>query len=377
MPIYRTSEKNADGVYKYRVRVNYTDDAGKHHALTRICWGLRAARDLERSLLADIKKKPARGAEGVTVRELWDIFCEKHGPEVRASTLRGYAMRMGHVLSYLGDVPVTRLTPRMLEEWKTRVLREDLSPSTREGIFRSFSSVLRFAVRMDYISYNPLDKVTPFRDPDFRKKEMQVYTPEQFRRFISEGRNIALEKGGQSWDCWVFFLIAYLTGAREGEILALRWPRISGNVMRIKKSISRDPGGGSWSETPPKNRSSIRDIAMPAALVNVLEHHKECQREKISPWSEDGFVLGYSKPLPTSALIRFKGLCAARAGLPEIRIHDFRHSHASLLINAGVNPLVVSKRLGHSTVTQTLETYAHLFPDREGDALRALETAFP
>ncbi len=170
----------------------------------------------------------------------------------------------------------------------------------------------------------------------------------------------------------MFFNIAFYTGARKGEIHALKWSDIKGNVMYIRRSISQKVKGNDV-ETPPKNKSSYRDLIMPIPLMNVLKEHKARQKATAGDkFSEDFRICGGIRPLRDTSVENKNIAFAKAANLPHIRIHDFRHSNASALVNEGINIKEISRRLGHSTVEQTWNTYSHLYPREEERAVEVL-----
>lgn len=111
---------------------------------------------------------------------------------------------------------------------------------------------------------------------------------------------------------------------------------------------------------------------MPA--LDALNEHKKRQQEASPWWKSSGLILGYSRPHSISFYTTAKDKAATAAGLPIIRIHDFRHSHASFLINNNINILEVVHRLGHASTTQTLQVYAHLFPNDENKVIKLLDS---
>ena len=128
----------------------------------------------------------------------------------------------------------------------------------------------------------------------------------------------------------------------------------------------------SYEITTPKNKSSYRNVLMPMNLVKMLwEHQKRCKEEY--GYRSDWFVFGGEEPLSDQTIRRRLNEYADKAGVKRIRVHDIRHSHASLLINKGQNILIVSQRLGHSDVTQTLNTYSHLMPNVQKQIINALD----
>ena len=170
---------------------------------------------------------------------------------------------------------------------------------------------------------------------------------------------------------YVFFCIAYYTGMRKGEINALRWSDLDGATLHVRRSVNCKTKGEAVVETPPKNKSSYRDLQMPAPLLAVLNEHKTRQQQD-KRWQTDWRVCGGPDCLRDTTIDKYNTTFAKLAGLPHIRIHDFRHSHASLLCNAGINIQEVSRRLGHADVQMTWNTYSHLYPQEEERALEVL-----
>lgn len=167
----------------------------------------------------------------------------------------------------------------------------------------------------------------------------------------------------------MFFVAAFYTGMRPGEILALHWTDIDfpARLIRIRRTYSDRYGEG-----PVKTESSVRDIGIPSHLFDELQVHLRFQRS-MPGFSPDFLVCGGPSHLSVYAARNRKSSYAAAAGLPQIRLHDFRHSHASLLVNNGINIQEVARRLGHSNVQVTWSTYAHLYPREEERALTVLD----
>lgn len=119
-----------------------------------------------------------------------------------------------------------------------------------------------------------------------------------------------------------------------------------GKYIWVRRSIAQKLKGRPWVETPPKNASSVRRLQMPVVLVEELEKHKEKQK-RARRWSKDIFICGGPAPIPDTTLEKANADFSAAAGVKHITIHEFRHSHASLLCNAGVNIKEIARRLGH------------------------------
>ena len=170
----------------------------------------------------------------------------------------------------------------------------------------------------------------------------------------------------------MFFNIAYYTGLRKGEIHALRWNDIDNDYLSVKHSITQKLKGKTDVETPPKNKSSIRTLQIPLPLVKILKEHKKGQMQ-LPNFSEDNRVLRDSKCLRDTTIQKRNMLYSSLAKVKTIRIHDFRHSCASLLINSGATINVVAKYLGHTKIDETLNTYSHLFKNQMNEIINIID----
>jgi len=204
---------------------------------------------------------------------------------------------------------------------------------------------------------------------------MSIYTAQEFKQYINTVKRIAAQKQKNErnlseWEYYVFFCIAFYTGLRKGEIHALKYSDIDGSLLSVDRSISQKLRGEDR-ETPPKNKASIRTIQIPLPLIQVLNEHKK-RHEKQKNFSEDYRICGGERCLRDSTLQNRNISYAMQSGLVNIRIHDFRHSHVSVLANEGINIQEIARRLGHSRVEMTWNTYSHLYPREEEKAVDVL-----
>lgn len=369
MPIYKMEGKK-NGIQKYRVRVNYVDAMGHSRQIDRVAYGNAEARALEAQLIRETKEAPP--AASLTVQALYDEYIAVKKNEVRETTIKKTETTLTiHVLPYLKDIRIAKLTAPVLQQWKSRIAQnESLSGTTRRNIYGEFRAMLNYAVKMGYLPKNPIVTVGNFKDAyaSAQKEVLHYYTADEFKRYIAAARKTAVTI--TDWGYYVFFSIAYYTGMRKGEINALKWTDIDGDIIHVTKSIVQKLKGGDR-ETPPKNKSSNRDIQMPLPLIRILEEHK-ARQQQIEYFTEDFRVCGAIKCLRDTSIENKNSEFAKAAGLPHIRIHDFRHSHASLLANEGINIQEIARRLGHSKIEMTWNTYAHLYPREEERAVQVL-----
>ena len=368
MPIYKTKEKN-DGKQKYRVVISYTTPNGEHKKKEKTAYGLPEAKAIDALLLQEVKNTTP--AVKMTVQDLFNEYINAKKHEIRETSLdKTRRILTSEVVEILGDTPIDKLNKPTLQKWKNKISERPLAIRTKKNYFKEFSGMLNWAVKMEYIPTNHLSILGNFRDASLEThtEPLHYYTSEQFQAYIKTARQTCVTLS--DWGYYVFFNIAFYTGMRKGEIHALKWSDIYNDTIHIRRSIAQKLKGADR-ETAPKNKSSIRDVKIPQPLIAILAEHQ--QRQKSDPnYSDDFRVCGGIKCLRDTTIDKRNISYAKQANLPHIRVHDFRHTHATLLINEGINIQEIARRLGHSDVQITWNTYAHLYPREEDRALEIL-----
>ena len=376
MPYYKIKGEKKDGYQKYRVVVNYTDGSGKKKTLERKVYGLAQAKEAEEALRASLAVPTETKTPALTVSGLWDLYKERRKREIRASTLaKKTSIIKTHIEPLIGKIPLSSLTKSDLTQWRTKMLEnEGIRTVMRNNAYKELRALLNFAVSENLIPANPLHGIPLFRDP-YKKtvsETIRYYTKEEFQKYIAAAKEWTEKRDDlQGWGIYVFFNLAYYTGMRKGEINALRWSDLDGNTIRVRRSISQKIKGVRITETPPKNESSVRRLQMPTPLATLLDEHRERQKGD-KRWSEEYRICGGPDVIPDTTLEKANQLFAETASIKKITIHEFRHSHASLLCNAGINIKEIARRLGHANVEITWRTYAHLYPAEEEKAIAIL-----
>lgn len=325
---------------------------------------------------------------GILVRELYNEYVKYISTRLKAGSVRSASdvLRL-FVLPDFGEREVSSLTTKDIRDWQERIIARGFGYKYKAKIYCGFTAMLNYGIKFHDLKENVVSRVGNFKNTD-RKKEMLFWSEDEFKHFYAAIDDDLFR---------VYFSFLYLTGCRKGESLALTWKDIDfvRREARINKSLNRkqkekgvieeseiplvasDLGwhitqSRSYEITTPKNKSSYRNVLMPMNLVNMLwEHQKQCKEE--FGYSADWFVFGGAEPLSDQTIRRRLNEYADKSGVKRIRVHDIRHSHASLLINKGQNILIVSQRLGHSDVTQTLNTYSHLMPNVQQQIINALD----
>ena len=387
MPVYLQNGKK-NGKKKYRVEVSYVASDGNYKKIVRTVYGSENAKDLERDLLLKIEtdgieKKP----QSMTMDEIFAEYQKAKKFEIRETTSdknhRNYNL---YVKPFLGECLISEFDSPKLQKWKNEIEHKGLALKTKNHAYSILRSIFNFAVKMDYLKTNPLLKVGNFKETltldneERRKNTMKVYAPEDFKKFISIAKQQATDvehkmNNLSEWDYYVFFNIAFFTGMRKGEIHALKWSDVRQGRIFVSRSINQKLVGGDR-ETPPKNRSSIRDFEAPAPLLKVLDEHKKRQQRVFREFSDDFRVCGALRSVRDSTLSNRLKKYALLAGVDVIKVHDFRHSSVSVLANAGINIQEIARRMGHSRVEETWNTYSHMYSREEERSTEILNKIF-
>ena len=380
MPIYKS--KNGKG---YRVEVNYTDSFGNRKKVVRQnkdTLSLKDAKQLEAQILSEINLYNQNNRDA-TMDDLYNFYTSVIKEEVKRSTLNNKnKIYRTHIAPYFANKKINKISLVDFQNWKLAIQQKGYSHEYQKDLYASFNAIINFAVKYEYINVNHLAKLGNFKCPEKINKKFQIWTKEEFDKFITVVRNKCIEYEQLSnnedlvqWAYYVMYNIMFYCGCRKGEVYALKWSDIDLNnkTLDINKSLLYKIEKGTYIISTPKTRSSVRTISMPKQLVDVLLEHKE-RYSNVYGFNDDFFVCGGCSPLTDTKLADFKNTCAKEAGIKQIRIHEFRHSHASLLINSGVNVMVIKERLGHSSTRETLDTYSHLYEKTADEAIALLES---
>lgn len=295
-----------------------------------------------------------------------------HKPAIRASSYVKYRLALDkHIIPDLGQIALQKLTPDHIQSFYAKKLKEGLKPQTVHVYHAILHRALDNAVRWKRVNHNVCDLVSL---PRARKFEIQPLTEEQAQTLIEAVKGHKLEG---------LIIIALLTGAREGELLALRWKDIdfAQSLLSIRRSVSYVSGQG-YVEEEPKTSRGRRVIPLPQIAVDVLQQHRNTQRrlrlKAGTRWVEHDLVFpnrdgGF---MNTAGLWRSFHTLLKKAGLSHIRFHDLRHSAATLLLKMGVHPKIVQERLGHAQISMTMDIYSHVLPTMQKDASDKLDDMF-
>lgn len=295
-----------------------------------------------------------------------------HKPSIRLSSYRKNSVLLNrHIVPAIGHIQLQKLTAQQVQAFYAQKLKEGLSVSMVRGMHALLHKAFDQAVRWKIVSVNVCGAVSA---PTEIRHEMQILSKEQAQKLLESAKGHRLE---------TLLTVALATGMRKGELLALRWEDV--NLEEMSLQVKRTIVGqynGEYRENEPKTVSGRRNILLPQFAIDALKQHRirqlEARLQAGEAWVDRGLVFcnvdGDYLPL-TTLYYSFQALLK-KAELPSVRFHDLRHSAATILLSMGVPVKVIQELLGHSQISVTLNTYSHVLPSMQQEAMQKMNEVF-
>ena len=295
----------------------------------------------------------------MTFQNLYEIYMEDMAARLKQSTLlTKKTVLQTHILPFFGNKPINEIKASDVRRWQAKLMSSpnNYSQTYLKKINTELNSIINYAKRFYDLNTNPCGKAGTIGKA--KAEEMDYWTYDEYIAFREGVKDKPLS--------YICFEVLYWTGMREGELLALSPADIDldNKIISINRTYQRI--GGKDVFTSPKTRKSKRKIPIPDFL---------CQ--ELSDYIQSRYMLDADErlfPVTKSYLSHEMIRGCKNTGVKKIRIHDIRHSHASLLINQGCDALMLADRLGHEKVSTTLNTYSHLFPHKQQELVHSLES---
>ncbi len=346
LPAYKDEERGTWYALFY-----YTDWTGaKKRKKKRGFERKKDAQEYEREFLAKTQRSP-----DMSFASLVALYNDDMEGRLRETTRQSKEWIMTtHVMPFFKELPVNEITAAHVRKWQSGLLAKDYAPTYLKTINNQLVAVMNYAVKYYGLTSNPCHAAGSMGKKD--AAAMKFWTHDEFERFID-----TVER----WPARVGFLLLFWTGMRIGELLALTEADFdfSRGTVSITKNFQQVKGVPTISE--PKTPKSKRTVPVPAAVLQAVKDYIP----RLYDYSPGDRLFPYTKEYFHHAMRRGSTL----SGVEYIRLHDLRHSHASLLIEMGVPILLVSERLGHEDVETTLRTYGHLYPNRHDNTVARLD----
>ncbi|EJS59957.1 site-specific integrase [Bacillus cereus] len=317
----------------------------------------------------DVAKKITELNEGtfiepskITLKDYLLEWLKVKEMEVDKSTYGGYeCIVLKHLIPALGKNNLNKLNVIQIQQFY-RNLTEKLSNSRIILIHRILNTALNQAVAQNLIITNPARFAAK---PKKESTSIQTWTEEEVKTFLLHSQNSRYHTG---------YILAITTGMRLGEVLGLRWQDVDFDNHTV--TINQTLGHDNKIKQSAKSNSSKRTLPIPIETINALkEHHLFIKKEKLrfgNAYSDSNLIVctmsGNFVYRDYFRKCYYKII--QKANVPKIKFHDLRHTHATLLLKQGVNPKIVSERLGHSNISMTLSIYSHVLPNMQEDAVK-------
>lgn len=292
----------------------------------------------------------------MTFKEAYTLYYEYQQDKIKDTTLKTYRDRMAY-MGLLDNVELVNLDWNIYQKWRSELNKTNLCDRYKTDIQKFIKQVINFAEKQwDFNLRKFYNKLEPFKTPGEIKKQRKFYEPKEFYQFLSAIDDLRDR---------CLFQTLYYCGLRRSEARGLEWRNVNfdKHTITIDQQVlnpSASNISSEWFRCSPKTESSNRTLPIPDVLYYDLLKLKESM-QKFTKFKKTWFVFGDDQPITNHQIYDRNIRYAKEAGLEQIRIHDFRHSCASVLISSAAPITAVSEYLGHSETTETLETYTHLF----------------
>ena len=292
-------------------------------------------------------------------------FLDRYMEDVAKNSLRPrtYNRNIGivrnHIKPELGNIKLNALRPDQVQSFYAEKLSEGLSKRTVQYIHAVLHKALNQALKWELVTRNVTDLV---EKPRPKRKTFTTWSADEVNHFLEAVST-------HRW--YPIYVLAIYTGMRQGEILGLHREDINleRGAINVRHQVSAIRGQG-LVITEPKSEKARRLITLPPSALQLLKSHLEL----IEDASGLVFTTSTGRPISPRNILRHFKKIIEQTGLPDIRFHDLRHTHATLLLAAGVHPKVVQERLGHSQISLTLDTYSHVIPSLQTEAADQFES---
>ncbi len=350
MPVYKNEEKNT-----WYASFYYTDWTGQRKRKKKEGFALkRDALEFERKF-----KLQQSGSCEMSFAEMAELYLTDC--KTRQKPTSYHVKENGiqkHILPYFKDFPVNAITVGQVRQWQNTLLDSGkYSQNYLHTINGYLSAIFNHAVKFYGLQSNPSKECGKIKET---RPQLHFWTKEEFDTFM--------EQLGEVYPARTMFLLLFWTGMRSGEMLALTLNDFDfeKHTVKISKTYARFQKAD-LVQTP-KTQKSNRLISIPPFLEEEIKAHVQ----RLYGYSPEERLFS----LTSHYLLYYIEKISLQEGLPKIRLHDLRHSHASMLIHMGVSPLLIQERLGHENIETTLNTYSHLYPNQQGELAVKLDTLY-
>ncbi|UUI41243.1 tyrosine-type recombinase/integrase [Oceanobacillus oncorhynchi] len=359
-------KKAKNGTYYFRANLGYHPITGKQIQKYRSGFKTKKeAREEYSKLLLTKSDSLEEKQEDILFRQfIEDIFLPWYKTQVKGRTYDNRLPTVRKHFTFFDNLFTSEITPIHVQKWQLALSKKKYRSSYIRNVQGLFSMAMDRAVVLGLTESNPSKIVGNVKKT---KTKIDFWTKEEFEKVIS----LFYKEDYYQHFLFISLWLLFMTGMRIGEATAIQWEDIDFDkgLLSINKTLYYK-NLDNYSFVEPKTKASVRHIALDEDTLMLLHEWKEKQQSIV----QTNFVMSYNG-IPTqkhtlaNAITRY----SKNAGVHRIRLHALRHSHASLLISMGENPLIIKDRLGHEDIETTLGTYGHLYPNSNFEVAHKLK----
>ena len=351
MAVYETKNPTKDG-RKYYFRIKYKDIFGVTHDYSSQKFKRRIDAINEEAKYRIKVSNQEVCTSNITFHQIFLEYKENLSKKIKKQTM----IKKENLYKHLKSIDNLKINDFDLQKYKqlhNYIESMNFSIAWSNKILELLKALIRYSSKYYNTSDSMLKFIENFKEVNVFKKEMDFFTYEEYLQF---------DHVIDDFEFHVFFEILYFLGLRQGEAQALTWKDINfeKNEIFINKTLTTKIKGEKWTISTPKTKSSIRTLPLTKNIQNDLKSMLNTARQ-YKDFSNNWFIFGNTRPFVETTIQNKKNLYCDEGVGRRIRVHDFRHSCASLLINKGATIALVSKYLGHSNISITLNTYTHMY----------------
>ena len=358
-------KKQLKGGIKYSFTLRYTDIFGNTKQYTSKGYDTKKEAELEEARFRVKIQENKVSSSSVTFDDIFMEYIEYRKKDMKIQSIK----KLENLYKVFEPIGKKKINDFNLSDYKQFVLyieSKGYSIEYKNKIIGLLKRLIRYSCKFYNTKETMINFIENFKEVNRMKKEMEFFTYEEFEKFDSVIDEL---------DYKTFFEVLYYLGLRQGEATALTWNDISftKKEVSINKTLTTKLKGQLYTISSPKTVNSNRTLPIPLKLIKPLQELKE-EAKKRKYFKEEWFVFGNELPFRETTIQQRKNKYCKLSGVKQIRIHDFRHSCASFLINNGASIVLVSKYLGHSKISVTLDTYTHLYKSELLEVSRMIDT---
>lgn len=358
-------KKNLKSGVKYCFTLRYDDIYGNRKQYTSKGYSTKKEAEIEEARYRIKIQEKKIATSNITFKQLEIEYVEEQRKNIKIQSLKKLENQI-KILEPLDNIKVNDFNLQNYKQFQLYLDKKNYSVEYKNKIIGVLKRIIKYSNKYYNTSDYMINFIENYKHVNEMKKEMKFFTYNEFQKFISVV---------DEFDYKTFYETLYYLGLRQGEATALTWNDINfeKKEVSINKTLTTKLKGQLYTVSSPKTSNSNRVLPIPLKLINSYKQLKKMAKKK-KYFKEEWFVFGDELPFRETTIQVKKNKYCKLAGVKQIRIHDFRHSCASFLINNGASIVLVSKYLGHSKISVTLDTYTHLYKNELLEVSKIIDT---